>query len=403
MSIAKRRNALYAALFHVGASIALMSTPLRAQDAQTPEPAKPVVEMPAPATPAPILQAPAPTPIDVPVPAAAQDPAPAANPAGTPAKSNPPAAAPGEPKSAIKTGGAADSRKSQAPVRRGSSSLVRSAPPAAETLAPAPEVVESDANAAPPPAAPPAPASLTPAQALHPEAPSRVGDWVPPAILIVLLLLALGGTHIVAAKAREQTAVLEDARLTRQTFWSAPTLHDGIQRVPESSPFRYIGESAIRASEHRSANMEKLANQRTWVMLVLQRSVDYVRSRLGNDLGLLAAIGIAAPVLGLFGAAWAMTFALAQSDATGLAPMIGAAGSMGIAMALIVLGLAIAVSVAVGRNRLGERNRLVMVQIDAFASDLKARLRGDAEAAEMRMRADAAAEMPSLLLRTKTA
>ena len=308
--------------------------------------ATPPAAAPAPAAPAPDA---APAAV-APAPAPAAPGAPPA--AGAPA--TPDAAAPGAP-------GAAPAVSPTAPGAPGS-----------------PDAAGATANGASPTT--PTPEAATPtAQVSNPyglDALWKGGDFISRGVLIILVIMSLGTWYIMITKYFEQARLFSASRVASKEFWTKPTVQDGAQALKPSSPFRYIADTGIAATEHHEGTLTQSIDLNEWVTMSIQRSVETIQSRLQGGLAFLATVGSTAPFVGLFGTVWGIYHALTAIGIAGQASIDKVAGPVGEALIMTAIGLATAVPAVLGYNWLVRRNKGAVERVRNFSSDLHSILLG---------------------------
>jgi biopolymer transport protein ExbB len=268
-----------------------------------------------------------------------------------------------------------------------------SAPPAtaaAPAATPAPGATPAapgtpDATAAAPAATPPADASATPAptgavdQGNGTEAVDnpyglaalwKTGDAVSHTVLVILALMSLGTWYIMITKWFEQMSLFRSGKAAARDFWKTTSVREGVQRLKPSSPFRYIAENGISASEHHEGSLTDAIDLHTWVTMAIQRAQDTIRTRLAGGLPFLATVGSTSPFVGLFGTVWGIYHALTAIGIAGQASIDKVAGPVGEALIMTALGLATAVPAVLGYNFLVSRNKAAIELIRNFSSDL---------------------------------
>jgi biopolymer transport protein ExbB len=140
--------------------------------------------------------------------------------------------------------------------------------------------------------------------------------------------------------------------------------------LKEGSPYRFIADSGISASEHHEGALLEQIDLNSWVTMSIQRSVDKVQSRLGEGLTFLATVGSTAPFIGLFGTVMGIYHALVAIGSTGNSSIDKVAGPVGSALIMTAIGLGVAVPAVLGYNYLLRRNKSAMEDINAFGADL---------------------------------
>ncbi|MCX8004607.1 MAG: MotA/TolQ/ExbB proton channel family protein [Burkholderiaceae bacterium] len=208
------------------------------------------------------------------------------------------------------------------------------------------------------------------------EAMWKQGDWVSKGTLIILVLMSMGSWYIIFVKLWEQHKLMREAREVRNTFWKAPSLKEGAQRLKNGSAYRYIAETGLEANEHHEGTLTENIDLNTWVTMSVQRAVDTVGNRMQDGLAFLATVGSTAPFVGLFGTVWGIYHALTAIGIAGQASIDKVAGPVGEALIMTAIGLAVAVPAVMGYNWLVRRNKTVMESVRSFGADLHAVLLG---------------------------
>jgi biopolymer transport protein ExbB len=185
----------------------------------------------------------------------------------------------------------------------------------------------------------------------------------------------MGSWYIMVTKFFEQLKINQQARDANKSFWNAPSVQQGAQTLKEASPFRFIADSALQASEkHDGLRGQVELNE--WVTMSIARAQENVQNRLQDGLAFLATVGSTAPFVGLFGTVWGIYHALTAIGIAGQASIDKVAGPVGEALIMTAIGLAVAVPAVLGYNWLVRRNKSAMEQVRAFGSDLHSVLLG---------------------------
>jgi biopolymer transport protein ExbB len=244
------------------------------------------------------------------------------------------------------------------------------------------------------PAAPPAPAATTPAPAPAPtaapapaaggtrsveivdnpyglEALWKGGDIVAKVTLAILAIMSMGSWYIIITKVYEQFRMRLQARAADKSFWNAPTVRQGAEKLKEGSPYRFIAESGLEATSKHTGLLGNV-DLNTWISMSIQRAIDNVQSRTQDGLAFLATVGSTAPFVGLFGTVWGIYHALTAIGIAGQASIDKVAGPVGEALIMTAFGLAVAVPAVLGYNWLVRRNKAAMDMVRSFAADLHA-------------------------------
>jgi biopolymer transport protein ExbB len=257
--------------------------------------------------------------------------------------------------------------------------LAQTAPATPAPAATAP-VAPADAPAAP--AA--APADATPAAPALSAAPSteavdnpygldalwKGGDFVSRGTLIILVIMSVGTWYIMIIKVWEQSRLFSAGKSANKSFWQAGSIQESVGKLKPTSPFRYIAESGVSASEHHEGTLVEQIDLNTWVTMSMQRAVEAIQSRLQGGLAFLATVGSTAPFVGLFGTVWGIYHALTAIGIAGQASIDKVAGPVGEALIMTAIGLATAVPAVLGYNWLVRRNKSGMEMVRNFSSDV---------------------------------
>jgi biopolymer transport protein ExbB len=200
------------------------------------------------------------------------------------------------------------------------------------------------------------------------------GDVVTRGTLILLVLMSFFSWYIMLTKLWDQRRLKKSAKLVEKQFWSAPSLNDGVQRLPKNDDFRRIADDGLRAASHHDGRLTDRIDLHEWITMSLQRSVDEVNSKLQSGMPFLATVGSTAPFVGLFGTVWGILNALIAIGVAGQASIDKVAGPVGEALIMTAIGLAVAVPAVMGYNWLLRRNKNMQDALRNFASDLHAYL-----------------------------
>ncbi len=247
--------------------------------------------------------------------------------------------------------------------------LAQDQPASAVAAAPAP-VTEAPAAAAVP-AAPEAP-KLTEAEK-NPYGPEHLwaeGGLVGRSTLIILIIMSVGSWYIIVTKFIDQAKIKAQATDARNKFWRTGSVQAGASTLKEGSPFRYIAEAGVKATDHHEGALLEKIDLSTWITMAVQRAVGVVQSRLQNGLSFLATVGSTAPFIGLFGTVVGIMKALVAIGTSGQSSIDKVAGPVGEALLMTAFGLFVAVPAVLGYNWLVRRNKTAMEEVHAFGADV---------------------------------
>ena len=202
------------------------------------------------------------------------------------------------------------------------------------------------------------------------------GDFIARSVLIILMIMSLGSWYIMIVKFFEQGRLYGAAKSASKEFWNKPTVGEGASALKPASPFRYIADTGISATEHHEGTLTESIDLHTWVTMSIQRAVETIQSRLQGGLAFLATVGSTAPFVGLFGTVWGIYHALTAIGIAGQASIDKVAGPVGEALIMTAIGLATAVPAVLGYNFLVRRNKMAIEKVRNFSSDLHSVLLG---------------------------
>lgn len=239
-----------------------------------------------------------------------------------------------------------------------------------EAVAPEAVVAPEAAPAAEPDAVLPeaAPADVV-ADPYSLESLIKHGTLVDQATLVLLAIMSMGSWYILITKFIDLTKLSAQARASRE-FWKSSSINSGVEGLKEGSPYRFIAESGINASQHHEGALLEQIDLNSWVTMSIQRAVERVNSRLQEGLTFLATVGSTAPFVGLFGTVMGIYHALVQIGSSGNSSIDKVAGPVGSALIMTAIGLFVAVPAVLGYNYLLRRNKTAMEEIRAFGADL---------------------------------
>jgi biopolymer transport protein ExbB len=195
------------------------------------------------------------------------------------------------------------------------------------------------------------------------------GDIVSRATIGILVIMSLASWYVLIRKLLAQSRMGGQARNANATFWKAESVRQGADTLQAGSPYRFIAESALEATQKHGGLIGKV-DLNTWMAQSIERAVGTVHSRTQEGLAVLATVGSTAPFVGLFGTVWGIYNALVRIGASGQASIDKVAGPVGEALIMTAIGLAVAVPAVLGYNWLVRRNKVAMDTVRAFGSDL---------------------------------
>ena len=239
----------------------------------------------------------------------------------------------------------------------------------------------ADAPKAPVPAAPAGP-TVSKEAVENPygiKAMLEHGDWVSKGTLAILVIMSMGTWYILIVKLFEQFRLMKESNEVGDAFWAQGSLQQGIDGLKETSAFRFIAESGMKATSHHSGLMGDV-DLNNWVTMSIQRAAENVQNRTQDGLAFLATVGSTAPFVGLFGTVVGIYNALTAIGVAGQASIDKVAGPVGEALIMTAIGLAVAVPAVLGYNFIVRKNKTTLEKIRNFGSDLHSVLIGSAAA-----------------------
>jgi biopolymer transport protein ExbB len=200
-------------------------------------------------------------------------------------------------------------------------------------------------------------------------------DAVSKAVLFILIAMSAGSWYVIITKLLQQARLGAQSRAAQKDFWSAGTVKAGADKLAANSPFRYIAEASLEATQ-RHHGLRARVDFADWVDLSLHRATERVQRQLSTGLSLLATVGSTSPFVGLFGTVWGIYHALTAIGVAGQASIDKVAGPVGEALIMTAIGLAVAVPAVLGYNALLRRNAVVLDEVRDFSGELHSVLLG---------------------------
>lgn len=203
------------------------------------------------------------------------------------------------------------------------------------------------------------------------------GDTVTHSVAIILLVMSLLSWTTIAIKSLQLLALGKSAAHSRQRFWQASSLSEGIAgfRRPAFNPFLNLaveGDALLKHPHKFSSTLGGHVDLSDWLVRGLGNALDNNNSRLQSGLGILASIGSTAPFIGLLGTVWGIFHALQTISAIGQPDISQVAGPVGEALIMTAFGLFVAIPAVLGYNAINRRNRVIQQAMNRFAHDLHA-------------------------------
>jgi len=212
-------------------------------------------------------------------------------------------------------------------------------------------------------------------------------DAVTKAVLFTLVAMSAGSWYVIITKLLQQAKLGVQARAAQKDFWNAGTVKAGAEKLSPKSPYRYIAEASLEATQ-RHHGLRAKVDFADWVDLSLHRATERVQRQLSTGLSLLATVGSTSPFVGLLGTVWGIYHALTAIGVAGQASIDKVAGPVGEALIMTAIGLFVAVPAVLGYNALLRRNALVLDDVRDFSGELHSVLLGSGSDHEEHATAD---------------
>ncbi|PKU22511.1 MotA/TolQ/ExbB proton channel family protein [Telmatospirillum siberiense] len=200
------------------------------------------------------------------------------------------------------------------------------------------------------------------------------GDFIARGTLLVLVLMSVSSWYVLVTKLIEQSRLFRRGKEANEEFWKAGTPAEGVAKLKDGSPFRYLAGAGLAALEHHRDEVVQTIDLNTWLAQSVQRGIEQITSRLQGGLAVLATVGSTAPFIGLFGTVWGIYHALTAIGIAGQASIDKVAGPVGESLIMTAIGLAVAVPAVLGYNWLVRRNKAALELVRYFGSDLHSAL-----------------------------
>ncbi|MCE4553941.1 MotA/TolQ/ExbB proton channel family protein [Roseateles cellulosilyticus] len=200
-------------------------------------------------------------------------------------------------------------------------------------------------------------------------------DAITKGVLFTLVAMSAGSWYVIITKLLQQARLGAQSRAAQKDFWSAGTVKAGADKLAKNSPYRYIAEASLEATE-RHQGLRAKVDFADWVDLSLHRATERVQRQLSTGLSLLATVGSTSPFVGLLGTVWGIYHALTNIGIAGQASIDKVAGPVGEALIMTAIGLAVAVPAVLGYNALLRRNAIVLDDVRDFSGELHSVLLG---------------------------
>jgi len=199
------------------------------------------------------------------------------------------------------------------------------------------------------------------------------GGFVAYATVGILGIMSFGSFYILFTKWFEQSKVMRQGNALRTSFWKAPSLRDGANKLDKNSAWRQVVDDGLLAEE-QARKMTDATEQHDWLHGSLARSEATINARLASGLPFLATVGATATFIGLFGTVVGIYRALIAIGIAGSASIDKVAGPVGEALIMTALGLLVAVPAVLAYNYLQSRNKRIAEMLTGFSTEVLANI-----------------------------
>jgi biopolymer transport protein ExbB len=191
-------------------------------------------------------------------------------------------------------------------------------------------------------------------------------------VLALLVIMSFLSWYIILTKLWDQHKLSSSYKTVEKTFWTSPSLKDGVERLKKNDPYRAIVEEGLRAAAHHDGRLTDRIDLHEWITMSLQRSVSNVNSSLQGGLGFLATVGSTAPFIGLFGTVVGILFAfldIAESKEASAASLKTVGPHIAEALFATAVGLVAAIPAVMAYNYFQRRIRVLRSEMEMFEQD----------------------------------
>ena len=199
------------------------------------------------------------------------------------------------------------------------------------------------------------------------------GGFIAYATVSILGIMSFGSFYILFTKWVEQSKIMRQGRELKASFWRAPSLRDGANKLEKNSAWRQLVDDGL-AAEEQHGKMHDATDAHEWLVGSLSRSEASINARLASGLPFLATVGATSPFIGLFRTVVGIYRALIAIGIAGSASIDKVAGPVGEALIMTALGLLVAVPAVLAYNYLQSRNKRIAETLSGFSTDVLANI-----------------------------
>jgi biopolymer transport protein ExbB len=197
-------------------------------------------------------------------------------------------------------------------------------------------------------------------------------DAVGRIVALLLLAMSVSAWVLIFWKGWVLRRVGRDIERAVAAFWSAPSLHEGRERLGQLDREHLLqpllDAALAQPTAGTLATNSQLASQLTRRLRdALHRGLRHLQ--FGQVL--LASVGSTAPFVGLFGTVWGIYHALLSISAAGTLTIDKVSGPVGEALVMTAAGLAVAIPAVLAYNVFNKWVSANEAELEGFAHDLR--------------------------------
>jgi biopolymer transport protein ExbB len=207
------------------------------------------------------------------------------------------------------------------------------------------------------------------------------------ATLLLLLVFSVVTWYLIFSKSWVQFRSRIQNERFKRVFWAAHSMKEAETASAKEegilARLAHAGFGSLRHTHASEKTLNTLGERHEILQRDLRAQVQREQHRLESGLMVLASVGSTAPFVGLFGTVWGIMHALQDISVTGAASLEVVSGPVGEALIATAFGIATAVPAVLAYNWGVRRVRLMVAELEHFATDfLHLAIKSDAQAEE---------------------
>jgi biopolymer transport protein ExbB len=196
-------------------------------------------------------------------------------------------------------------------------------------------------------------------------------DAVGNTVALLLLAMSVGSWVVLLWKGWLLQRAMRDVGRSRQAFWQAASLDDGLTVVRAMDREALLLPLVEAAMARPNGNLAAAGDRSQQLTRVLRDALHSVLHKLQAGQVLLATVGATAPFVGLLGTVWGIYHALMGIAGAGQVSIDKISGPVGESLIMTAAGLAVAIPAVLGYNILGRFIGRIEADLEGFARDLR--------------------------------